>query len=55
MGMSWIKLQEMVKDMEAWHAEVHGVAELDTTEWLKNNMYWNMHNKKKKTCLWESH
>ena len=26
MGMSFSKLQEMVKDREAWHATVHGVA-----------------------------
>ena len=26
MDISWSKLQEMVKDREAWHAEVHGVA-----------------------------
>ena len=30
MGMG--RLQEFVVDREAWHAEVHGVAELDTTE-----------------------
>ena len=39
------KLREMVKDREAWHAAVHGVAkspwsckELDMTEQLNNNI-----------------
>ena len=29
--MNLSKLQEIVEDRGAWHAEVHGVAELDMT------------------------
>ena len=36
-SMSFSNLQEMVKNREAWWAAVYGVAELDTTEQLKNN------------------
>ena len=31
MNMSLSKLREMVKDMEAWHAAVHGYTESDMT------------------------
>ena len=34
MNMSLSKVQEIVKDREAWHAAVHWVAESDITEQL---------------------
>ena len=30
MDMSWSKLKEIVKNREAWHAAVHGVAKSQT-------------------------
>ena len=37
MDMILSKLQEMVKDREAWRVTVHGVPELDMTERLNNS------------------
>ena len=34
--VSLSKLQEMVKDMEAWNAAVHGVTESEITQPLNN-------------------
>ena len=36
MNMNLSKLQEIVKDREAWHAAAQGAEELDTTEQLNN-------------------
>ena len=39
MDMSLHNLWEIVKDSEAWCAEVHGVAELDPTEQLNSKIF----------------
>ena len=38
MDMRLSRLWEMVKEREAWHAAVHGVTELDTTEQQISNL-----------------
>ena len=37
MGINLSKLQEMVKDREAWWSAVHGVAKSNMTERLNSN------------------
>ena len=36
MDMSLSELQEIVKDREVWHAAVHGISEVNTTEQVNN-------------------
>ena len=39
MDMSLSKLQQMVKDREAWHAEVHGVAKVRHDSAIEQQQY----------------
>ena len=48
MDMNLSKLQETVKDREAWRAVGHGITELDMTERLNNKYRLRM----KKTIKW---
>ena len=43
LDMSLSKLREMVKDREAWRAEVRGVAESDTNKQLSNKYNGQSH------------
>ena len=44
MVMSVSKLQEIVKDREAWCAAIHGITKSWAWQWLKNNTKVNLEN-----------
>ena len=39
MDINLSKIWEIVEDRRAWHAAVHGIAELDTTSQLNDNCF----------------
>ena len=45
MDMNLSKLREMVKDREAWHAAIHGVAKSQTqpSDWTTGELLWSFH------------
>ena len=53
MNMSLSKLREIVKDRETQQVAVHGIEELDTTEWLNNNNIQGTHSGRNLGC-WSS-
>ena len=53
MNMSLSKLREIVKDRETRQVAVHGMEELDRTEWLSNNNIQGTHSGRNLGC-WSS-
>ena len=49
--MSLSKLQEIVKDREAWHAAVHGVPRVRQTGWLNNNSQDQIELQQRRLCV----
>ena len=58
MDMSLSKLQEMVKDREAWRASVHGVSKsrtrLSEQQLGRSDIKWKFHKYEKKICTYST-